>query len=459
MSARRAGWAAVVVAAVLGASCSSSDDPGAGSPASPAPGTDPAAASGPPGTEGSVAIGRTDGLTDGTIAIAFMVPAFGGLVEAGLAPDLGDPEAQIRAYVEHLNAEGGVGGRRIVATFHTFDATDASTVQPACLEATQDNDPFIVVGQAALPPLGVQCVTVENETLMLDVNLDPPQSLLDGSDGRLLSLGMSTDRSFRAWAEILDARGELDGATVGIVRDDEPFLVEAIDGALVPALAELGHEPAEVIALPCPTPVCEQHETAIERLRGAGVDTVFLALPALGGPTFVATAGAVGFESRWTLTNRSINTTVARFYESAGTAFDGALGVGLSFIANPGEDTPRTEAELECNRVYAEASGIEHGPNSDAFGFTALGCRALDLVRRVAERAESDFGGLGQRSFIAAAETVHDIELGSGLVGDEYLGSWGPGKHDAWNHMLVRVFDAEELFWVRPPDSEPVLVP
>lgn len=449
--ARRSTVALLLAVTVAAAACSSSGDGAARSePAGPAA----SRASGAP-----AGIGPTPGLTGDTIAIAFLVPTFGTLVEAGLAPDLGDPEGQIRAYVEHLNAAGGIAGRQIEASFHVFDGTDGSTVQPACLEAVQDREPFIVVGQAALTPVGVQCVTVDNETLMLDVNLDPPQSLLDASEGRLLSLGMSTDRSFRAWAEILDDRGDLDGATVGIVYSPDPFVEEAIEGVLVPTLTELGHEPAAVITLPCATPSCEQHETAVEQLRSAGVDLVFLSLPAIGGPTFVATASAVGFTPRWTLTNRSINTTVARFYESAGGAFDGAIGVGLSFIANPGEDTPRTDAERECNRIYAEASGEAHDPNSDAFGFTALGCRALDLIARVAETAEADFGGLGQASFIRAAETLDGIELGSGLVGDEYAGNWAPGKHDAWNHMLVRRFDADALYWVRPPDSEPIRVP
>ncbi len=110
--------ASMVVMAAIASACSTTDVGDTQSSAKNDTGsnvttTDPAA---------DVEPGPTTGLTDTTIKIAIAIPDFRALTEQGLVPDLGDVEAEMRTYVAHLNDSGGIAGREIIASYHTYDA-------------------------------------------------------------------------------------------------------------------------------------------------------------------------------------------------------------------------------------------------------------------------------------------------------------------------------------------------
>jgi ABC-type branched-subunit amino acid transport system substrate-binding protein len=441
------GALALAVAIALGAAaCSSSDgggDAGSGTGATTAPSDDTAATTTPATettTAGAVDPGPTTGLTDTTMHVSVIVPDFGGLVEAGLAPDLGDPQAQIQAYVDHINAQGGIAGRQVELSFHTFavPATQAG-LRATCLEATQDNEAFVVIGAAALPPDGSLCVAADNATpIITQAGLTP--SIFDDSEGRIFTTGMAWDRVRRGWVQALHDRGDLEGKTIGILTDDaDRFRLEAVEVGLEAELDALGYEVAEKVVLPCEegTTNCSQFDVAVTRFQDAGVDYLFVDAGPTANPAFFAAAEAAGMDIEFTLVDQSVNKTVARFLESVAPYIDGTIAVSYSLAPDAGPAGAPSPEQEECNDIYAQASGVVNVPGDDAFSFAANNCANFRILKAAADSLPPD--QLGQASIVAAIEALPDEEV----VGFHLLnGSFGPGKHDASDYVIVRRFDA-----------------
>lgn len=442
MAARR--WLTMCGALALVAACSSTDtgDDDAGEPSD-----------GP---------GATTGLTDDTITIAYMLPDFGALADSGLVPDLGEPQAQVEAYVEHVNEAGGIAGRQIDATFQTFDAADFSgaSAREACVGALEDDEAFVVVALPPWPTVGTLCVAEDHDTPLL-TSSQLTSGALDRTGGRVFTLAMDWVREYRAWATLLDERGELDGTTIGLVTgDDDEFRQEAIDDGLRPALEDLGYEVAAEVVLPCAAPSCEQHETAVQKLVSADVDYVFDALGPVASPAFIAAADAAGFEPRYTFSGGLLSDTVAEFHEGVGPIIDGMLGVGDYGRPDPGQASEEGDFARECNEIYAAYAGVErHPPEADPSGFTNTGCVLTEIVKRGAE-AEDD---LGQDSLVRGIESLGRLDFFTpGEVScppADRSGTFAAGKHDAADYLLVVAFDAAGTRFGRLADCEWVRVP
>ncbi|HEY8524561.1 MAG TPA: ABC transporter substrate-binding protein [Acidimicrobiales bacterium] len=330
--------------------------------------TDPDALGGPEATAG---------VTDDAVRIGYIGVDSGPLSQVGVAPDLGDQRAIVESVVADRNEAGGLAGRRIESRLTLIDYTAGPEAgQAACLEMTQDFDAFAVVIGPAVPRDVARCTAVTNGTLTIGgTGFD--QGLYDEAEGRLVTAGsdtaMSTDRQHRGWARVLHDEGLLEGRTIGVVTDEQsPEFVAAAEDGLVPELEALGYRVAADVTLPCPEmdADCEQHEAAVQQMKDAGVDLVFMAAANLVGPTFVQAAANLDFHPAWTANGNQVTDTVARFFDSVRDEWDGAIGTSTVFA----EPADLTDGARDCNRVIEERSGEAYEPGSDAFGFAAVTC-------------------------------------------------------------------------------------
>lgn len=415
--------------------------------------SDPDEAAGGGGGGGGGAA-STRGLTDDTIRVGYIGADFGDLSEAGLAPDLGDQEKIVQAVVDEINDEGGIGGRQVEVRIRLVSAlAGPEDAEAACIEMTQDFGAFAVIYGPATARSTAECLAVANDTLTLgSTGFD--SGLYEEADGRLFTAGsdtsMSTDRQYAGWAQVMDAEGALDGTTIGVVTAEQtPEFVAAAEDALVPALEELGHEVAVNVTLPCPEGDndCDQHEAAVQQMKSAGVDFVFMAAANLAGPAFLQAAENLDFAPAWAANGNQVTDTVSQFFESVKDAWDGTVGTSTVFAAE--EDI--TEGAHDCNATIEERSGEAYEPGSDAFGFAAVNCLSLRLLQTAAEGVEPD--ALDQATMIEAIEGLGEIELNAGPPG-----TLGPDKHDAGDHLFLADYDAGAGEFIDRP-GDPVEIP
>jgi ABC-type branched-subunit amino acid transport system substrate-binding protein len=393
----------------------------------------------------------TTGVTDDSITVSLVYADLSILSEQNLAPEIGDAGKTAQAVVDDINAKGGVGGRKIILKNHVLSGvagiTSPDVGRQACVQATEDDKPFAVVVGAALPASMVQCLGVDHDPLTITM-AGWPDSLYQAMGGRLFSVASHTsasqERLYSALPKAVDGQYPLAGKKVGIIRMDTADQKEAADTALKPALSELGVSVAAESVLPCPegSTTCEQHDVAIQRMRDAGVDTVFLLAQTLAGSATVEAAQKVGYKPQWITMDQNVTDTVAQFYKNASDSFNGALGLGTAFK----DFTPAAD---ECNRI-AVAGGAESFPvGSDGYGFTAVTC--LQITTLVDAIAKVD-GPLTQRAVISALESI-----ASPTMAVDPAGSLSAEKHDAGNAAFLARYSAADGKFIRIGNSAIIL--
>jgi hypothetical protein len=297
-----------------------------------------------------------------------------------------------------------------------------------------------------------RCAAVTNESLTLGAT-GFDQGIYDEAQGRLFTLGsdtsMSTDRQYAGWARIMDEEGMLDGRTIGLITAEQSpeFVAAAAEDGLVPELERLGHEVAVNVTLPCPEgdADCDQQEAAIQKMKDAGVDLVFMAAANLTGPTVVQAAENLDFHPQWAANGNQVTDTVSQFFESVKGAWDGAVGTSTVFA----EPDDLTSDARDCNAVIAERSGEQYEPGSDAFGFAAVNCLLFRELDRAGDGLEDD---LDQGSMSGALEGLGSVGLNAGPDG-----SLSADKHDAGDYLFVADYRADAGEFVQR-DGDPVKV-
>jgi ABC-type branched-subunit amino acid transport system substrate-binding protein len=411
------------------------------------------------GDGGTVDGGQAEvqGVTDGTIRISLIASDLSVLSEQNLAPEIGDAQVTLEAIAAAINERGGVAGRRIEVVSHVIAGAEAA-INPdagrqACREAAQDDKPFAIIVTAAITPETVECAAGYED--LITITMDSwPDSYYEEAEGRLFSLAthMSVGRRrvYRAWPAVLDELGVLEGKTIGVVRIDRPEQAEAVEGGLVPGLDALGYEVAAISVLPCPEGSeqtgCEQHDSAIQRLKDADVDFVFLTALTLSASATVEAAANLDFRPEWTTIGNNVTDTVAQFFVNAKDHYDGAWGIDTVF-------PEPSDAADECNETAVAGGAEEFERGSDGWGYTAVTCLQLTtLVDAIEQAAES--GPITQRRVVEALESMESVEMAAGPPG-----SLGPGKHDAGDYVFVSRYDATLEEFVPYDGARPIEVP
>lgn len=428
---------ALVVLALAAAACSSSSDSDdaadGGDESTGATGGAPGAADG----------GNTTGVTDDTIKIAALVNDNAELADIGFAVEIGDTSEQFETFFDGME----VAGRQVELTTHPFSTITVETQRAACLEATQDEEAFMVVTLGGARPETILCTTDENDTLYLASNAADTDTF-ERSGGRLFSTTLDFRENMREAVRVFDERGDLQGKTIGVFTTSETEESQLIfEEGLKPALEEAGYEVAEEVVLPCPPGSCEQTEAGVQRMVDAGVDTVFTTINLVGFTSVVSAGAEVGFEPQYLATSvgNAEADILAQRMEGAGDAYGGALIVTTAPREWTLPDGTEPEFGAECNERYAEEAGKEPAPWGDrddsTWGAVTVICSLADQTQAALEDVGDD---LTQERFIEAMEGLSDFQVNN--VGN--TGSYGADKHWAGDFVNVLVYDLDCFCWV-----------
>jgi ABC-type branched-subunit amino acid transport system substrate-binding protein len=393
----------------------------------------------------------TVGITADEIHISLITADLSLLAEQHLAPDLGDPTKAAQAAVDDINAHGGVaGGRKLVLTTHEIPNAPLATpdvLQRSCVQATEEDKPAAVIIAAAVPVTVVQCVAVSHNTLA--VTMDSWQkSVYDQANGRLVSvgthLGADIEREYGAFPGLLQTQHALDGKTIGILNQDQPSDRSAAADALKASLAEAGINVAAEATAPysAGNTSCTQTDTAIQKMKAANVDFVFLVAENLCAASLVGAAKSANFKPQWATLGNNVTDAVAQFFEPAKDNLDGAWGISGSL-------TTLSKAGNDCAALVEKATGVHYEPSSTAYAFTALTCLQ---VQTLAEALNTATTPITQGSVIGAFEAMASVPMVAGPPG-----SLSPTKHDAGDYVWLEKFSAAAGTWALvQPTAQPI---
>lgn len=379
----------------------------------------------------------TVGITPDAVHISLIVADLSILTQQHLAPDLGDPVKAAQAVVDEINATGGVAGRKLVLTAHKIPNAPLATpdtLQRACVQATEEDKSLAVIIAAAVPVNVVQCVAVAHDQLAITMD-SWQQKVYDDAHGRIFSLSsqlsVDIEREYSYLPALFLAQHALDGKTVGILNQDQPSDRTAAATALKAALTKAGIKLAAEATAPyaAGSTSCSQTDTAIQKMKQAKVDFVFLIAQNLCAAALVKAAADADFKPQWATLGNNVTDTVAQFMAPAKDNYDGAWGVS-------GAVPTMTKEGNDCNAIVARRAGLRYTPGTDPYGYVAVTCMQIETLANALKTAKAP---LTQGAVIRAFEAMPSVPLAMGPPG-----SISATKHDAGDYVWIEKYSAAQ---------------
>lgn len=298
----------IVLATLVAASCSSSDDTTDVEPTTDQPSSDivePAEDDDPvePAEDDDPAEPVDDpieltasfrGVTEEVIKIGVVSVDFERLAAAGIDQNRGDATGTYIAAIEAINDRGGLFGRQIEIINGSYIPTQPEEVDEICLRLTEDEEVFLVVGVIRLDD--VLCYTEAHDTAVVAIN-QQNQERLDRSTAPYVTVQGRSDERSTDWASAMVDAGVFEGETVGVIGFTDAD--EALYDETVAALRDAGIEPVEGLVGPSDGDVAANRaeaEVIFEKFRVEGVTVTVNASPTAGA---LDVAGGVSYDSEW----------------------------------------------------------------------------------------------------------------------------------------------------------------
>ena len=425
----------------------------AGGPASAATPTGPGGASGPGSTGGGAATGSSPlaggsstvagltnsdrGVTATTITIAFLVVDLGGVSKVGVSVpgfDVQSQEGYINTFLDNVNSQGGILGRKIVPVFVTYDPTNQSTSATACRTATQDHEIFAAIDfGGGLNEPGQLCFTQQNHTPLIGEGaFGTAPEIYQQSGGYLFTINASGLRALANLAYMLDTNGVLKGKKIGIVDRDFPGTLQTVTDGLVAILQQDGYQVLYRADLSSDDgTAASQAPVEAHQMQVHGVDTVFLLSDFIIGSAFVQAADKGAYHPL-SVTSDFESMTNDTALSSMPSTFQ-AVGVTASRIGEWRVGLPEPAVDAACRQIYSAATGANPQRSDNAYGGMDLACGFVDLIVRGATPAGPD---LTRDKFVDGLQQI-------GSIAYPFFGgfSYRSGKFDGGDSIRMLTFN------------------
>lgn len=328
------------------------------------------------------------GVTESEISVGITMLDFAGMAEFNAVTEgWGDQQAVYQAYVDDLNARGGVHGRTIVPTYEfynpLFGATEADA---ACTALTKDIETFVIIGGFLGPSeVSNNCVVETNNTIL--IGGAQTEERLATATASWVNTAAARERRLPAFLDLLATEGRLDGRSIAVVGSIEQ---EDIYDVAPDAFAAVGVEPVLYVLNDVPqgdiTASDARWQVLAENIRAVGADTVLLIGSTQAGLRGIADSG-IGTEV-WVLESTGLDSL------GADTTPDDADGAySITSLTNPQQWDHPTMAG--CREV-AEAAfpdmtflePIDHQDGDERwFRAIHLYCRNMAIFELIANAA------------------------------------------------------------------------
>lgn len=430
-------------------------------PGAPAPGQSRAVGTGGSGTRGAPASSAaaqpgeppqaTDqGVTAEEIKLGLFVSRPAGISATGFALGIRQDDKEAwQAMLDHVNAAGGVHGRKLTATILEADPTNRSGWQADCLRMTEDEKVFSVLNPSGYIGIGHQCYIEHRVPQVTASPVSNPASTFQQAGGYLASGGASADRVMLNWAStMLDAGVLVPGTTkLGLLTDECPEYVE-LWKAVKSFLAESDIEFVEV-QTSCDTGAAQQQvPSAVLQMRQAGVDRVFHGVIFTTAQTFMQQAQAQNWKPKYSVSDLWGNNVDVLSENFPPEQFDRTIATAYTHSGEERAKVPYSAGVKRCNDILVEAGlpGITDQMGTDASVISA--CDTFFVWLAVMEKLPVNF----TRAQWAAA--VPEV----GVLATPALGAsatFRPGKFDGGDSYSLIEWRRECTCWVQVRAHQP----
>lgn len=399
---------------------------------------------------GEVPKATDQGVTAEAIKLGLFVSRPAGISATGFALGIRQDDKEAwQAMLDHVNAAGGVHGRKLTATILEADPTNRTGWQADCLKMTEDEKVFSVLNPSGYIGIGHQCYIEHQVPQVTASPVSNPASTFQQAGGYLASGGASADRVMLNWAStMLEAGVLVPGTTkLGLLTDECPEYVE-LWKAVKSFLAESDIEFVEV-QTSCDTGAAQQQvPSAVLQMRQSGVDRVFLGVIFTTAQTFMQQAQAQNWKPKYSVSDLWGNNVDVLSENFPPEQFDRTIATAYTHSGEEPAKVPYSVGVKRCNDILVEAGlpGITDQMGTDASVISA--CDTFFVWLAIMEKLPVNF----TRAQWAAA--VPEV----GVLATPALGAsatFRPGKFDGGDSYALIEWRRECTCWVQVRAHQP----
>lgn len=277
-----------------------------------------ATAAGRTGASGGGASAGATGGAGGTISIGIHDANTGAAgAQYGVNGLNTGQEPLVRKIVDWMNANGGMGGRKIDLVYHTTESLNGSfdqQAQAACTDLTEDNRVVAVISGAQTPTLNLaDCLARHNTPLIWDYQMMVDQATFNRYANYLYMPSMVSTERLGVWIDALAETDYFKGGVVGLVRYDTPAHKRLADDVLKPRLRAHGITLRDEVAFRGATgassaaDLSAQSNSTVLRFQSEGVNRVLIAPTSAVMPLlFFTAAESQNYRPRYSYTTYDI---------------------------------------------------------------------------------------------------------------------------------------------------------
>ncbi len=358
-----------------------------------------------------------------------------------------DQEQNYKAYIDDINAKGGINGRKIVPVFHKFcPIPDAQRLASICTTFTDDDKVFAVIGNLFDPSGNTQtCIAKRHKTVLFAFMLS--QEIINKSPaGLIIYPGRTPERTISTLADLLVKSHTLDGKKVGVLG--ETASAKIVTSSVVPALQKLGVETGSKAILQIAgsdtTAAQSQLDSFIERWKSEGTNALFVTGTQVASKQFIE-------KVRKEMPDVVLLTDVGDVEEFGQQETQGHLKPnpyeGILSAQGPTDaETDKSENWKTCSRIYKEQTGKDApdstvvipapgGKTLDTNGAIKDACQMVTLFAEIATKAGPN---LNNDTWVNAVDNIGPVH---NMDGGQYA-SLHQGKYDIDDTARLSEFDS-----------------
>lgn len=406
----------------------------------PRPQAEPSAAT---GTDAAASPRADVGVTDTDIRVAVTWTEAGSTARLGFSFNTGDAQSIYKAFIDEVNSNGGLRGRKLVATYRPHDPTNSASAPATCRSMTEDDKVFAVLGNHP----EISCITREHDTLLISPNFPATEEQFGYSKGLLFTANARNERFLRGVARELHRNGNLKGKRIGIV--DDTFLNVSVDRGFIPELRTLGYSVTERTTLSHdPGTAQSQIPVSVRTMKAKGVDLVFLGPNVIYAVQYVHAADSQAFTPAWVASDFAYLATDFTA-SNMPPSFDGSLGLTQLRTGEARQGMAEPELERSCREVAERRTRQRFDPSGTPYYTVQNACLTVRLFEAAVNAAGTN---LTRDGVAAALEALGPVQL-------PYYGGTGlfmPGKHDAADALRPVRMNSECKCWLPVGDFRPM---
>jgi ABC-type branched-subunit amino acid transport system substrate-binding protein len=396
-----------------GGAGSSSGVPGATTGSDPSGGgTAPGSPAAPGSSSGPLTATET-GVTATTVKLGIVLLDIQSLEPVGFAQPHFRPEEQKQQYevfINELNKNGGLSGRKVVGNYRIWNALDSNgdTSEGAvCRQMAEDDKVFAVVG--VVSSVMTSCLTKDYGIPVIG-NSQLLKSAYAG--GMFVSPYANLERMGANWGELAVRSGVTKGRTIATVsarlpdeRGPETEVSKQLlaGGADLVYRSDLGTDPASAQS---------QMPIEIAAMQREGVDTVFLVTNFISAIQFVQTADKQNFTPLYVVSDVG-SISAEGLVQNMPASFNGAV------VFTQGGDT-EDPVTKQCRLTFNAATGNNYAAGNESGG-TTLFCWMIQVFEAAADIAGTNLTRPG---------LANGYQRVTRPLGQVIGGSFGPNKTD-----------------------------